>query len=102
MYFEGFSSTPHVLTNCLMTENQALITDLSDPNEPIIGGDGGAISSNLGAWLQLTNCTISGNEAFSGGGLICAEEWAWVELFSSILWDNEAPYGPQIAVRFYF
>ncbi len=90
LFFEGFSYSPHRVTNCLITDNIAY-------------SNGGGLSNNSGAWVQITNCTFAGNEVNRdngvGGGISCAEYWAYVEIFSSILWGNEAVGGgSQIAV----
>ncbi|MBN1391347.1 MAG: S8 family serine peptidase [Sedimentisphaerales bacterium] len=89
LFFEGWSDYPHKVNNCLITDNTAL-------------ADGGGVSNNAGAWVQLTNCTLANNMVTSGdgagGGLICAEYEAWAELINSIVWDNSANYGPQISV----
>ncbi len=91
LYFEGWlNNNPHWVTNCLITDNLAY-------------SDGGGLSNSIGAWTQITNCTFSGNKAIGsvgvGGGISCSEFWAYVEIFSSILWGNEATDGgSQIAV----
>ena len=81
LFFEGWSDNPHQVTNCLITDNIAY-------------SDGGGLSNNIGAWVQITNCTFAGNEVTGsngvGGGISCAEYWAWVEIFNSILWGNQA------------
>jgi subtilisin family serine protease len=90
LFFEGWSDYPHQVTNCLITNNNAL-------------SEGGGLSNNIGSWVQVTNCTFVGNEATGsngvGGGISCAEYWAYVEIFNSILWGNKATAGgSQIAV----
>jgi M6 family metalloprotease-like protein len=90
LFFEGWSDIPHQVTNCLISDNAAY-------------SDGGGLSNNIGAWVQITNCTFADNEVTGsngvGGGISCAEYWAYVEIFNSILWGNEARGGgSQIAV----
>ena len=62
-----------------------------------------ALSDKTWFWTELINCTLVNNFVTdgshgSGGGVSCAEDWAWVEIYNSILWDNTAAYGPQIGV----
>ncbi len=93
LFFDGHNS-PQKVVNCLITDNTAYI-------------DGGGISSNIGATVTLSNCTIVNNTvtgAFgSGGGVSSAERWAYVAIESSILWNNTVAgsayvSGSQIAV----
>ncbi|MFZ0033988.1 MAG: S8 family serine peptidase [Sedimentisphaerales bacterium] len=90
LFFEGWSDNPHKITNCLITGNTAY-------------SDGGGLSNNIGAWVKITNCTFAGNQVTGsggvGGGISCAEYSAYVEIFNSILWGNQATAGgSQIAV----
>jgi len=89
MYFTGWGDPnyPHKVLNCLVRGNTA-------------GNDGGGLSCNLCAWVAVTNSTVVGNVVSdgSGGGVNCAENWAYVEIKNSILWDNVADYGSQIGV----
>jgi predicted outer membrane repeat protein len=89
MYFSGYDSIPKTLTNCLITGNRA-------------STEGGGLFCHLGAWAKLQNCTVAGNRITShsgaGGGIGCAEYIAYVELINSIVYGNQAPQGPQLAV----
>lgn len=75
------------LKNCLITGNTA-------------GLDGAGLSCNVDAALKMTNCTVAGNQVLdfdgSGGGISCYA--ASVEIINSILWNNAAQYGAQIAI----
>jgi len=89
-FAEGISNFPLQFINCLITDNTAVY-------------DGGALSNKTSAWTTLINCTVVNNSATdatngSGGGVSCAEDYAWVEIINSILWGNTAAYGPQIGV----
>ncbi len=86
MYFIGYDANQKII-NCLMIENTAY-------------NNGAGISCNFDAELTLTNCTFVGNTVSagygSGGGASCYS--AFIEMDNSILWNNNAVYGPQIAV----
>lgn len=88
LYFNGFDSSPKSLVNCLISENQA-------------GIEGAGLFCHLGAWAEVTNCTIADNSVLSsvgsGGGISCAEYASIVQLENSIVYGNSAPDGPQIA-----
>jgi parallel beta-helix repeat protein len=79
------------LTNCLLVNNTA-------------GRDGGAISSNWYSQATIANCTIvnnsvtgSGYQNNYGGGLFCSYG-SNTHIIDSILWDNFATVGRQIAI----
>jgi len=82
IYLDGWPSAQDI-TNCLITDNSA--------------ETGAGLSCNIGASATVANCTFVGNSAVVGGGVSCAEYWAYVDIVSSILWGNDAYYGPQIA-----
>ena len=89
MYLSGFDSTPKQFVNCLITDN-------------IAGEEGAGLFCHFGAWTDINNCTIAHNEVSSlsgaGGGISCAEYAAYVQLKNSIVYGNDARYGPQLAV----
>jgi len=90
VFLEGWATVPLDFNNCLITDN-------------IANSAGGGLSNNTGAWIQLHNCTVANNSVTNhsygiGGGVSCAEDWAWIQIFNSILWGNSAVYGPEIAV----
>ncbi len=59
---------------------------------------GGGIYSYYGTNLVLTNCTFSSNTAPNGdGGALCSVGNT-TELINSILWDNEADQGDEVAL----
>jgi predicted outer membrane repeat protein len=88
-YFRG-ESEPN-MHNCLITYNTA-------------DRDGGGISANWDVQLTLSNCTIVNNSIIGGGfasnyggGLSCAY-YAYTKVINSILWNNNAQYGPEISI----
>ena len=90
VFAEGYADSMLQIANCLITNNTAVY-------------DGGGLSNKTWAWTELLNCTVVGNSSTdatngSGGGVSCAEDYAYVEIINSILWDNSAAYGPQIGV----
>jgi hypothetical protein len=88
-YGGGISSdwnTDLLLQNCLIMDNYT-------------GYDGGGVA----IWddeteVAFVNCTIAGNVARTGGGVFAGSETG-VEITNSILWDNHAEDGPQLAIR---
>jgi len=57
---------------------------------------GGGVYHNVCS-MEMSNCTIVGNtSAWRGGGVYC--EHSDGVLASSVLWNNHAPEGPEIAV----
>ena len=88
-YFSG-ESEPNI-HNCLIINNTA-------------DRDGGGISANWDVQLTLSNCTLANNSITGGGfasgyggGLSCAYE-AYTKVINSILWNNNAQYGPEISI----
>jgi hypothetical protein len=90
----GGDNTANV-TNCLMTGNTA-------------GRDGGGISANWNISVDIANCTLHSNNATGdfgdpnghtglGGGLYCAYG-AITNVIDSIIWRNDANFGPEIAI----
>jgi len=86
----GWNNLPIQIKNCLIAENTANL-------------EGGGLSANIGAWVNMENCTVTGNIVTNdlygtGGGVVSTEYMAWVQINNSIFWDNFAAYGPQVAV----
>jgi len=80
-----------LLKNCLINDNSA-------------GRDGGGISINRNAQPIVSNCTISDNivtsggfDAGYGGGLYCSYG-SFTNIIDTIIWNNLAGTGSQIAV----
>jgi len=75
------------VTNCLITHNT-------------VGLDGAGLSFNIDATPVISNCTLVGNVVEdaegSGGGVACYD--AYAQVINSILWNNVAANGPEIAV----
>ncbi|HUT31120.1 MAG TPA: right-handed parallel beta-helix repeat-containing protein [Sedimentisphaerales bacterium] len=79
-----------IIRNCLIADNIGV-------------RDGGGISSNWKAEPRISNCTIVNNRAIGqlasgvGGGLHCAYG-SNAEVINSIIWDNTASKGAQLAM----
>ncbi len=89
VYFGGQGD--YLLHNCLLAEN-------------ITGRDGGGVSANWYSNLKMANCTIANNMATGtgfgasyGGGLFCSYQ-NYTSVIDSILWNNSAGIGAQIAI----
>jgi hypothetical protein len=114
--------TPALIQDCVITRNTAntsgggvyLIADSDSPElinclitDNVAGRDGGGISVNWRAEPLIANCTIVSNVASGlfggnggtglGGGFYCAY-WSDAEIIDSILWNNYALEGSEIAV----
>jgi parallel beta-helix repeat protein len=92
--FLFYSGTEPVLTNCIITGNQA------GQNQGAFSPCGGGVYLN-DTIATITNCTISGNTLDPhpnyygyGGGIFCGED----DLIAtnSIIYDNTADYGHEI------
>jgi len=89
IYIYGVSDAATTIKNCLMLDNEA-------------GRDGGAVSANWEAVVDVINCTIYSNRATGafglpgtngfGGGLYCSYG-ADTDIKNCIFWDNNSPYG---------
>jgi hypothetical protein len=115
-------STPALIQDCVITRNTAntsgggvyLIADSDSPElinclitDNVAGRDGGGVSVNWYAKPLIANCTIVGNVASGlfggnggtglGGGFYCAY-FSNAEIIDSILWNNYALEGSEIAV----
>ena len=89
IFFSG--ETDDELTNCLLAGNMA-------------GRNGGGVSASLLTQLQVSNCTITDNLVSggffankAGGGVYCSDGGNTF-IIDSILWDNSADFGNEIAI----
>ena len=113
-----FEFTQAELANCVFLDNtedylgggaiHSADTDLEIVNSVFVGNvsTGGPAAIRVGGALYadggdvtLSNCTFTQNSADVAGGAI-APRSADCYIRNSIVWDNEAESGPQIAVRF--
>ena len=104
------SNSKPKITNCIITSNAALVSGGSfylNASSPIIknciisgstASDGGAFFSHYAGIPIVNNCTISQNTASRSSGAIYCYESSNVTVSNCILWDNTAPYAPQIKV----
>jgi hypothetical protein len=81
--FEGDDQT---LRNCVFAGNAAVLR-------------GGAVLVRDGSTAFVRGCTIVGNTAGASGGGIAGVAPGAAGLRDSIVWDNAAPLGPQIALE---
>jgi len=72
------------ISNCIILENHA--------------PQGGAIYSHNTGNPTIENCTIGKNSASMSAGGICCYNASNLMLENSILWQNGAPYAPEILV----
>jgi len=82
----GIRSTsmgPVVIKNCIITGNKSEF--------------GGGISARTGH-VSIIGCVITGNYATEAGGGIFGRNHAHLTILSSIVSDNTAPAGPEIAL----
>jgi len=82
-----------VITSNLIVENKVLETGSWDTG----GGGIYYVDSAPGPRGYIINNTIVGNSTLDYGGGICVVD-ADVDIYNTILWDNEAPYGHEIAL----
>jgi len=75
------------ISNCTFSGNTSIGGD------PLRGGGGIACYT---CDSIITNCTITGNTASNGGGIYSVKHLSPIEIDNCILWDNEAPVGPEI------
>ncbi len=94
IFLTGIGANTPTVTNCLVVDNQA-------------GRDGGGLSVNWYAAPLITNCTIVGNEATGDfgepgktglGGGIYSSYHSYSVILNSILWNNYALQGNELAV----
>jgi len=74
------------ITNCIISENSSEFSDA-----------GGICIRGFSTSVNITNCTISKNTADYGGGISCTHD-ASATLTNSILWNNVATGGSEIAL----
>ncbi|MHC4943324.1 MAG: right-handed parallel beta-helix repeat-containing protein [Planctomycetota bacterium] len=79
-----------VVTSCIFSNNSATA------GNPTIDHSYGGGMCNLGSTTIITNCTFHGNYSSHGGGGICNVQNAITTAINSILWNNDAPEGPEI------
>lgn len=83
VYANTFGTTPR-LVNCTITGNAA-------------GGDGGGVFVGLGS-PEVAHCTVAGNSSGGSGGGLAARGSASVTLTHTILWDDTAAAGSELAL----
>lgn len=89
VFFSG--ETDDLLTNCLLAGNTA-------------GRNGGGVSASMLSQLQVFNCTIADNIvsgsdfANKAGGGLYSSDGGNAFIIDSILWDNSADFGNEIAI----
>ncbi|MCK5694936.1 MAG: right-handed parallel beta-helix repeat-containing protein, partial [Bacteroidales bacterium] len=74
------------ITNCIISENSSEFSD-----------GGGICIRGFSTSVNITDCTISKNTANYGGGISCTHD-ASATLTNSILWNNVATGGSEIAL----
>jgi len=74
---------PSIVRNCIITGNRSEV--------------GGGISARAGNFV-VTGCVITGNIATERGGGISARQYCQLAVSNSIVCDNYAPEGPEIAL----
>jgi hypothetical protein len=86
LFVDGAVDGALLVRNCLITGNFA-------------GADGGGISANWHSDPNIVNCTIKDNIVTNGrgGGLFCSYG-NYTNVLNSIIWNNSAATGGQIAV----
>lgn len=99
--YNSDNSNSLILVNCIFAGNSGsgggmFITgaDANVSNCIFTGNSGGGISAG-DCEVTVTNCTITANSAFKGGGIFCGEGSS-LTVSNSILWYNTAVYGEQI------
>lgn len=101
----GFSGGVFCSYNSNATISNSIISHNSSAGEaggPISWGSdgGGGVSCVEDSTATITNCTIVANsvELGVGGGVYSRGRGAGINISNSIIWGNEAPNGPQLAV----
>jgi len=84
LYVENCNSPGPLMKNCIVSQNSSAYF-------------GGAVCSS-NSRLRIDNCTFSLNSAGNEGGAIAAYYNSSMDLSDSILWDDSAAAGAEIAV----
>ncbi|MHC4942790.1 MAG: right-handed parallel beta-helix repeat-containing protein [Planctomycetota bacterium] len=104
------ASSPTIRNN-VITENSASFGGgVYCSSESSLTISNNIICNNVAIWsgggilcvessMMIENSTIHGNSASLGGGGIYCISSSTMDVVNSILWDNTAPKGPDIAVR---
>lgn len=83
------------LNSHLISKNDTIINNKSVS----IPAEGGGILVRHQSYMEIYNSTIVCNSADQGGGGLCCEGDSSTYILNSILWDNNAPVGPEIWVE---
>ncbi len=88
-----------VVSGCLIFRNQADGQSDRYPDPRFPEGGGGVFLAGDG--IELANCTIVGNAASLGGGILCGcqmDREGLARLYDSIVWDNAGGERNQIVI----
>jgi hypothetical protein len=88
-----------IVSGCLIARNQAHGESDRYPDSRYPNGGGGVFLSQGG--MELANCTIIGNVALIGAGILCgcgAGREGQADLSDSIVWDNSGGQRNQIVI----
>ncbi|MBW2149900.1 MAG: right-handed parallel beta-helix repeat-containing protein, partial [Deltaproteobacteria bacterium] len=83
--------------SCVSGANATINNCVIKGNSSTYSYAGGGIFCNNSNPI-INNCTITKNSGYRGGGLYCFRNTAPIMLRNSIVWDNTANIGPQIAL----
>ncbi|MCH8805545.1 MAG: right-handed parallel beta-helix repeat-containing protein [Planctomycetes bacterium] len=79
-------SSASIIRNCTIVRNRTS------------KGSGGGLAYSGTGQHTLANCTVAANSAMSFGGGVLGAEWGAVLVNDSIIWDNSAAEGGQLAL----
>jgi hypothetical protein len=94
---DGNDGVYHVVTFNSSEDANSVLTGFT-----ITGGNADGVSgpNNLGGGMYcsgssptISNCLITGNSAYFGGGGICCANSPSMTIINCVFWDNEAAYG---------
>ncbi|MHC4498453.1 MAG: choice-of-anchor Q domain-containing protein, partial [Planctomycetota bacterium] len=107
----GISSCAGSISYCSVTENRAIrlgggidCVSFQAPtitNCTISGNEAGSDGAGICCWYSspiVSNCTVVGNRAKNCGGAITTFAQSWPTITNSIIWENNAALGSQIAL----